>query len=92
MKIGIAYAIPVRQVWLTLDLPEGITVGEAILSSGITGQFPEIDLARQKVGIFGKLVALDRVLEDGDRVEIYRPVTRDPKTVRKRAKPAVLTS
>jgi uncharacterized protein len=87
MKIGIAYAQPQRQVWLTLDLPEGATVGDAIARSGIVGQFPEIDPTTQKVGVFGKLAALDTLLEDGDRVEIYRPITCDPKTVRKRAKP-----
>jgi uncharacterized protein len=86
MKIGIAYALPQLQVWLTLDLPEGTTVGDAIARSGIAAQFPDIDLTQQKVGIFGKLAALDAVLEDGDRVEIYRPVTCDPKTVRKRVK------
>jgi uncharacterized protein len=89
MKIGIAYGQPQRQVWLTLDLPEGATIGDAIARSGIAGQFPEIDLTRQKVGVFGKLAALDTVLEDGDRVEIYRPITCDPKTVRRRAKPGV---
>ncbi|HJV28153.1 MAG TPA: RnfH family protein [Aromatoleum sp.] len=84
MKIGIAYALPRRQAWLTIDLPGGTTVGDAITRSGIAEQFPEVDLATQKIGIFGKLVRLDTVLEDGDRVEIYRPITCDPKTVRKR--------
>ena len=85
MKIGIAYALPRRQAWLTIDLPDGATVGDAITRSGIAEQFPEVDLATQKIGIFGKLVRLDTVLEDGDRIEIYRPITCDPKTVRKRS-------
>jgi uncharacterized protein len=85
MKIGIAYALPHRQAWLTIDLPDGTTVGDVITRSGIVEQFPEIDLTTHKVGIFGKLVRLDTVLEDGDRVEIYRPITCDPKAVRKRS-------
>jgi putative ubiquitin-RnfH superfamily antitoxin RatB of RatAB toxin-antitoxin module len=78
LKIGVAYATSARQAWLRLELPDGATVGEAIAASGILAQFPEIDLATQKVGVFGKLTKLDAPLADGDRVEIYRPITADP--------------
>lgn len=54
--------------------------------SGILEQFPEINLEQQKVGIYGKVSKLDAVLNDGDRVEIYRPITCDPKTVPRKAK------
>ncbi|MDD5330762.1 MAG: RnfH family protein [Sulfuricella sp.] len=87
MKIGIAYAVPNRQIWLNVEVPDGATVKDAIERSGILKQFPEIDLEQQKVGIFSKLAKLDAALEDGDRVEIYRPITCDPKTVRRKAKP-----
>lgn len=87
MKVGIAYATPSKQTWTTIDVPEGTTVESVIRTSGILAQFPEIDLDTQKVGIFGKPVTLDTVVEDGARVEIYRPITADPKTVRRRAKP-----
>lgn len=86
MKIGIAYASPSRQVWLTTEVPDGATVKDAIDRSGILKQFPEIDLEQQKVGIFSKLTKLDAALEDGDRVEIYRSITCDPKTVKRKAK------
>lgn len=86
MKIGIAYALPQRQVWFDVNLPDGATVKEAIEKSGILKQFPEINLETQKVGIFAKLSKLDAVLNDGDRVEIYRPITCDPKTVPRKAK------
>ncbi|MEI6414025.1 MAG: RnfH family protein [Pseudomonadota bacterium] len=86
MKIGIAYATPRRQFWMTLDLPEGTRVQEAIERSGVLNQFPEIDLQRQKIGIFSKITALDTALEDGDRIEIYRPLTADPKKVKRRGK------
>jgi len=86
MKIGIAYASPSRQIWLTTEVPDGATIADAIERSGILKQFPEIDLEQQKVGIFGKLAKLDAALADGDRVEIYRPIICDPKTVKRRPK------
>jgi putative ubiquitin-RnfH superfamily antitoxin RatB of RatAB toxin-antitoxin module len=87
MKVGVAYATPEKQLWLNVDVPEGACVKDAIEKSGIMKQFPEIDLANQKVGIFGKASTLEAVLGEGDRVEIYRPMTADPKTVKRRAKP-----
>ena len=86
MKIGIAYALPSRQVWLDVDVPEGATIMDAIERSNILKKFPEIDLEQQKVGVFSKISKLDAVLVDGDRVEIYRPIICDPKTVRRRPK------
>lgn len=86
MKIGVAYATPAKQIWLNIDVPEGATVKDAIEKSGILKQFPEIDLASQKVGIYGKATTLEAVVEEGARVEIYRPMTADPKTVPRRAK------
>ncbi|MBU1689887.1 MAG: RnfH family protein [Gammaproteobacteria bacterium] len=86
MKISIAYAAPARQAWLSIDLPDGATVRDAIERSGVLQQFPEIDLEQQKVGIFSKLTKLDAALADGDRIEIYRPITCDPKMVKRKAK------
>ena len=84
MHIGVAYTDNFKQVWLKLDVPDGCSVREAIEHSGLLAQFPDIDLARQKVGIFGKLTKLDARLEDGNRVEIYRTITADPETVERR--------
>jgi len=86
MKIGIAYALPQRQVWFDVELPDGATIQDAIDRSGILKQFPDINLEQQKIGIFGKVSKLDAVLNDHDRVEIYRPITCDPKTVPRKAK------
>ena len=86
MKIGITYALPQRQAWFDVNLSDGATIKDAIERSGILGQFPEIDLEKNKVGIYGKVSKLDAVLNDGDRVEIYRPITCDPKTVPRKAK------
>lgn len=84
MHVGVAYVTPVHKVWLRMEMPEGATVREAIELSGVLQQFPEIDLETQKVGIFGRVVKLDTRLEDGDRVEIYRPITADPDLAERR--------
>lgn len=84
MQIAVAYSEPIQQVWLRIEVPEESTVQEAIERSGILNLFPQIDLETQKVGIFGKLAKLDAVLQPGDRVEIYRGITADPKTVPRR--------
>lgn len=82
--IEVAYATPGEQVILRTQAASGITLEEAIRRSGILERFPEIDLAVNKVGVFGKAAELGAVLSDGDRVEIYRPLIADPKTTRKK--------
>lgn len=84
MNIGICYAKAARQLWVNIEVPDTATVMDAIELSGVLEKFPEIDLEQQKVGIFGKLTKLDARLTDGDRVEIYRPITADPETVERR--------
>ncbi|SCZ49553.1 RnfH family protein [Thiohalomonas denitrificans] len=84
IKVEVAYALPEIQVIIPLDVEEGATAEDAIRKSGILDRFPEIDLAKAKVGVFGKLVKLDSLLRPKDRVEIYRPLKADPKEVRKR--------
>ncbi len=84
LSIEIAYALPQRQELVQLKLPAGSTVQQAIEASGLRRIYPEIDLAKNKVGIFGKLTKLEALLRDRDRVEIYRPLIADPKEVRKK--------
>ncbi|MES9868268.1 MAG: RnfH family protein [Sedimenticola sp.] len=84
MNIGVAYADRFKQVWLKLEVPDGSTVLEAIQHSGMLEQFPEIDLEKQKVGIFGKVTKLNAPVEDGARIEIYREITADPELVERR--------
>lgn len=69
---------------MKLEVPEQCSVQEVIMHSGILQRFPQIDLGKQKVGIFGKIVKLDTPVQEGDRVEIYRLITADPKTVKRR--------
>ena len=84
IKVEIAYALPQEQVVLPLSVAPGTTIQQAIEKSGILSKFPDIDLSRNKLGIFGKLGKPDTVLRDRDRVEIYRPLIADPKEVRKK--------
>ncbi|TNE77868.1 MAG: RnfH family protein [Gammaproteobacteria bacterium] len=76
MEISVVYAGEQAQSWIELNVEDGCTVDQAINLSGILRQFPEIDIQRAKVGIFGKFTKLDSVLNAGDRVEIYRPIIR----------------
>jgi uncharacterized protein len=84
LRIEVAFAAADRQEVVALKVALGATVREAIIACGVLRIFPEIDLARHRVGVFGKLVAPDAPLRDGDRVEIYRPLLADPKDVRRR--------
>ncbi|HSE01148.1 MAG TPA: RnfH family protein [Burkholderiales bacterium] len=84
IHVEVAYALRERQVLVAVEIEEGATIEEAIQHSGILETFPEIDLQRAKVGIFGRPVALDERMRDGDRAEIYRPLIADPKEVRRR--------
>lgn len=81
--VEIVYASPASQSLLKVSMPEGSTVREAIIASGITTLFPEINLEQQKVGIFSKPCKLDDRVKQGDRIEIYRPLLIDPKDARR---------
>jgi hypothetical protein len=84
MSVEVLYAMPHEQLLLRVDLAEGATVEDAIRASGVLDAHPEIDLAKNKFGIFSKLVKLDEKVRDRDRVEIYRPLIADPKEVRRK--------
>ena len=83
--IEVAYAMADRQKLLRLQVPVGTTVRQAALMSGMDGYFPGLDLSCCPLGIFGKAVSQpqERMLLEGERVEIYRPLLADPKEVRK---------
>jgi putative ubiquitin-RnfH superfamily antitoxin RatB of RatAB toxin-antitoxin module len=83
MPVEVAYALPGRQVILVVEVAPDATLEDAIRASGILQQYPDIDLAKNKVGVFGKLGKPGDILHAGDRVEIYRPLIADPKQVRK---------
>ena len=84
LKVEVCYAKPEAQAMVALTVPAGTTALQADQQSGLTSRYPEIDLTRQPLGIRGKRVEPGRVLEEGDRVEILRPLTADPKETRRR--------
>lgn len=84
MSIEVVYGVPTKQKIFTVDINAGATVEQAILASGVLTLFTEIDLTVNKVGIWNRVVKLSEVLNDLDRIEIYRPLLADPKEVRKR--------
>ena len=83
MIVEVAYALPDKQSLVSIEVEKGTTLKEAIETSGILDSFEQIDLTKDRVGIFSKFATLDTVLREKDRVEIYRPLIADPKKVRK---------
>lgn len=85
IEIEVVYAAVDRQVLRTVSVAEGSTIRAAVLASGIGEAFPELNLADCPLGIFGKVVADPqvRLVQAGDRIEIYRPLLADPKEVRR---------
>ncbi|MEM7294366.1 MAG: RnfH family protein [Pseudomonadota bacterium] len=83
VNVEVAYALPERQAIIHVELEIGATASQAIERSGILREFPNIDYPNCKIGVFGKSVSADTVLQAGDRVEIYRPLLADPKEVRR---------
>ena len=83
IKVEVVYALAGRQELLAIIMPAGATVGEAIEQSGIVGKFPQQDLSACTLGIWGRLADSDHLLQDGDRIEIYRPLLIDPREARR---------
>ena len=83
MIVEVAYALPYKQSLISIEIKNGSTLKEAIEASGILETFEQIDLKKDRVGIFAKFATLDTILRDKDRVEIYRPLVADPKKARK---------
>jgi putative ubiquitin-RnfH superfamily antitoxin RatB of RatAB toxin-antitoxin module len=79
LSVQVAYAQPGEQTVTPIEVEEGATVREAIKRCGLLRRYPEIDLARNQVGIFSRSVSLEHRVRTGDRIEIYRPLKIDPK-------------
>lgn len=89
LQVEVVYALPNEQqifktqVVETSEQPD-VLVEDVIKQSGVLDAYPDIDLAVNKVGIFGRTVPLNTAVNDGDRIEIYRPLLADPKEIRRR--------
>lgn len=85
IQVEVVYALPDRQALVALTVPEGTSLLEAARLSGLAERFPGLRLEQAAMGVFGKVMAdpASRAVRDGDRVEIYRPLTIDPKAARR---------
>ena len=84
IEVEVVYALPQMQTVVTLKMPAGSSIREAIARSGVVARHPEVDWNSMPVGIFGKLAPLSTVLHEHDRVEIYRPLSADSKQARRK--------
>lgn len=84
INIEVVFALPDRQFLLNVKLKKGANVKEAIIKSGILSLRDDINLNKNKVGIYGRFAELSDILSNGDRVEIYRPLLVDPKEMRRK--------
>ena len=86
IKLEVAYAADNEQFLITVMMDAGSTVEMAINESGLLAKCKEVDLTKQKIGIFGEPRQLSDKVNAGDRVEIYRPLMIDPKEARRKRK------
>ncbi len=84
IDVEVVFALAEQQELIPVTVPAGSTVLDAIEASGIAARFPEHDLSSCRQGIWGRLTGKDHLLEDGDRVEIYRPLKIDPREARRK--------
>lgn len=83
IAVEVAYALPQKQNVQRVTLEEGATIEQAIQASGLLALRDDIDLSKNKVGIYSRPAKLQDEVHDGDRVEIYRPLIADPKELRR---------
>jgi len=83
IAIKVVVAMPDKQLVKELAMFNGATVSDAIEQSGIAAEVEDLVIDPKMVGVFGAKVSMDREVQDGDRVEIYRPLIADPKEVRR---------
>lgn len=81
--VEVAYALPHHQFLKKIEVIAGTSLAKAIMLSGVTELYPEIDCLVHKTGIFGRIVTVNTILQQNDRIEIYRPLSIDPKERRR---------
>ncbi|WP_413113953.1 RnfH family protein [Thaumasiovibrio sp. DFM-14] len=92
IHVEVVYALPDVQRVIKVAAKPDSSVEQIIRQSGILVMYPEIDLAKNKIGIYSRNVKLDATVREGDRIEVYRPLIADPREIRRqRAEKAKLT-
>ncbi|WP_373777501.1 RnfH family protein [Glaesserella sp.] len=82
--VEVVYAYPQKYFLKRMELDNPLTIQNVILQSGVLQKYTEIDLRENKVGIFSRPAKLTDLVENGDRIEIYRPLLADPKEIRRK--------
>ena len=83
ISVEVAYARADMQRILVVEVPVGVKAREVLRASGLVDLFPEIDTASCPIGVFGEPVSDSYLVQSGDRVEVYRPLTIDPREARR---------
>lgn len=84
IQVQVCYATAQAQFLREVLVPQGTTLQQAVTQSGILQAFPEIDLQRNRVGIYSKVKTLDAIVHEHDRIEIYHALIADPKETRRK--------
>jgi len=84
IDVEVVYALPDEQMLFAVRVPRRSTIRAAVERSGLMQRYPDIDLDRCAVGVYGKRVVMNGTVKPGDRIEIYRPLVADPKQSRRR--------
>jgi hypothetical protein len=83
MRVSVAVALGKRQEVIEVELPRGATIAEAIAAARIAERFPELRVDALQAGVWSRVADRATRLRAGDRVELYRPLKADPKSLRR---------
>jgi uncharacterized protein len=83
MKVEVVYALPESVDAVSVSLPAGASLRDAVVASGLLERHAGIHLEKHAFGIFGRRAVLETRLREGDRVEVYRALALDPKEARR---------
>ena len=84
INVEVVFAEREKQRLRSLIVKQGTTAAEAITASGVAAEFPDFDFDSAAIGIWGREVPPDQVVENGDRIEIYRSLELEPREARRR--------
>jgi len=84
INVEVVFALPTTATCLSIEVPQGTTVEQAVIQSGIIEKCPEIDATSLTLGVWNRTVKANYELKEADRIEIYRPLIADPKDARRK--------
>jgi putative ubiquitin-RnfH superfamily antitoxin RatB of RatAB toxin-antitoxin module len=91
VQVEIVFALPGEQALLSVTVDDGATIADVIAVSGLAQKFPDESLHLLETGIWGHPAARDHRVREGDRIELYRQLQRDPREARRELAQSGLT-